>query len=97
MSCQNNFDTRRGLFGLCGLAVIDFPVAFGVESHLEQAVFGIVTLAATRAYKIAAPGGALVVVVFSDRESRPATARDEEHAQMLVLAWFFLHRNQRYK
>src|SRR3954462_7181249 len=52
-----------------------------MESHLEEAVFGIVALAAAWAFEIAAPGGALVIVVFGDREGGAATARDQEHAE----------------
>lgn len=63
------------------LALVDFPVAFGVESHLEETVFRIVTLAAAGADQVAAPGGALVVVVFGDGEGGAAAAGDEEHAE----------------
>jgi len=63
------------------LAVVDLPVTLRMESHLEEAVFGIVALAAAWAFEIAAPGGALVIVVFGDREGGAATARDQEHAE----------------
>ena len=62
-------------------AIVDFPIAFGMESHLEEAVLGIVTLAATGTFQIAAPCGAPVVVVFGYRECSAATAWDQEHAE----------------
>ena len=64
-----------------GLAFIDFPVAFGVKSHLEEAIFGIVALAAAWADHVTAPGGALAIVVFGNREGGAATAGDQEHAE----------------
>ena len=63
------------------LALVDFPVAFGVESHLEEAIFGVVVLAAARADHVATPRGALTVVVLGDCESGAAAAGDEEHAE----------------
>jgi len=61
---------------VAGLAVVDFPVAFGMESHLKEAVLGIVALAAGGAGHVAAPGGAFAVVIFGDRECGAATAGD---------------------
>ena len=58
------------------LTFVDLPVAFGVKSHLEEAVFGIVTFAASGADHVAAPGGAFAVVVFGDGEGGAAAARD---------------------
>src|SRR4051812_28451140 len=55
-----------------------------MESHLEETVFGIVALAAAGAEEIAAPGCALAIVVLGYRESRAATAGDEEHAERLT-------------
>lgn len=59
-----------------GSALVDFPIALRVESHLEQAVFGIVALAAAGADDVATPRGSLLVVVFRDGEGRAATAGD---------------------
>jgi hypothetical protein len=66
------------------LALVDFPVAFGVESHLEQTVLGIVVFAAAGANEIAAPGGPLAIVVFGNCEGGSTTAWDEEHAERLL-------------
>ena len=63
------------------LTVVDFPIAFGVESHLEEAVLGVVAFAAAGAGHVAAPGGAFAVVVFGDGECGAAATGDEEHAE----------------
>ena len=64
-----------------GLAVIDFPVAFGLESHLEEAVFGVVALRAAGADQVAAPGRALAIVVLGHGEGCAAAAGDQKHAE----------------
>lgn len=64
-----------------GLAVVDFPIALGVESHLEEAVFGIVAFAAAGTNHVAAPGGSEAVVIFGYRERSAATAGNQEHAE----------------
>ena len=61
--------------------LVDLPVTLRVESHLKQAVSGIVALPASGAEEIAAPVCALMIVVFGDRKGRSAAARDQEHAQ----------------
>src|SRR5579862_464885 len=84
--------SRRGVLGsrgMKGLAVIHFPIAFGMKAHLEQAVPGIVALAAAGADQIAAPCRSLMIVVLGDRKGRAATARDEEHPQAGVLLCVF--------
>ena len=58
------------------LTFVDLPVAFGVKSHLEEAVFGVVAFAAAGTAEIAAPSRALAVVVFGDGEGGAAAARD---------------------
>ena len=63
------------------LAIIDLPIAFGVESHLEEAILGVVTLAASGADEISAPTCSLPVEVLCDGKSCAATAGDEEHAE----------------
>ncbi len=63
------------------LAVVYLPVAFGMEAHLQKAVLRVVPLAAAGTDEVAAPGGALAIVVFGDCESCSATARDQEHAE----------------
>ncbi len=67
------------------LALIDLPETFALIAELQQAVFGIVALAATRADQMTAPGGAAAVVIFRRSEGGAATARDEEHAKMLLV------------
>jgi len=52
-----------------------------MESHLEETVLGIVTLAASGAGEIAAPSGALTIVVFRDGEGGAAAAGDEKHME----------------
>lgn len=48
-------------------------------AEAEQAVFGVVTLAAGGARNEAANVHALAVKVFGNRETCATTARDEEH------------------
>ena len=72
----------------CRLAVVDFPISFRMESHLKKAVFGIMAFAAAGADQIAAPGGALAIVVLGDGEGGAAAAGDEEHAEV---CWRFYH------
>ena len=79
---------RMTSLGARVLAFVDLPIAFGVKAHLEQAIFGVVALAATWTDEIAAPGGALMVVVFGDGEGASATAGDEEHPQVCELLLF---------
>jgi hypothetical protein len=63
------------------LALVHLPISLGVESHLQQAVLGIVSFAAARTDEIAAPARTLVVVILGDGKRGSATAGDEEHAQ----------------
>jgi len=65
----------------CGSALVDFPVAFGVESHLKEAVFGVVAFAAAGTDHVAAPCSPFAVIIFGDRECGATTAGDEEHAE----------------
>src|SRR5215469_12143013 len=64
-----------------GLALVHLPVALRMESHLKEPVLGVVTLATSGADQVAAPGGALAIVVFGHGEGCAAAAGDEEHAQ----------------
>ena len=52
-----------------------------MEAHLEKTVFGVVPLGASGANQIAAPCGALAIVVLGDGESRAAAAGNEEHVE----------------
>lgn len=66
------------------LAVVDFPIAFGMKTHLEEAVPGVVLLAAAGTGEITAPGRAPAIVVFGDGEGGSATAGNEEHFRRLL-------------
>lgn len=61
--------------------LVDLPVSLGMESHLKEAVLGIVALAASGADQVSAPCSTLAIVVFGDGERGAAAAGDEEHAQ----------------
>ena len=68
--------------GSCAaLTLVDLPIAFPVESHLEKAVPGVVALAAAGADQIAAPGRALAIVVLGHGEGCAAAAGDQKHAE----------------
>jgi len=67
-------------------AIIHLPVAFALIADLEKPIFWVVPLLAVGAFQIAAPGGSLAIVVFSDRESRPAAAGNHKHLERLVVA-----------
>ena len=56
------------------LTPIHSPVSLAVEAELQQAVLGIVSLAALGTLQIAAPRRALAIVVLGDCESCAATA-----------------------
>jgi len=64
-----------------GLAVVHLPISLRVKADLQEAVLGIVPLAAAGANQIAAPRGSLAIVVLGHGERGSATARDQEHAQ----------------
>ena len=78
--CQLGF-RDGGCDGGAWSALIDFPIAFGVESHLEQAVLRIMALAAAGTGHVAAPSRALAIVVLGYGEGGAATAGDQEHAE----------------
>ena len=61
--------------------LVDLPITLRVESHLKQAVPGVVALTASGTDQIAVTTGALVIVVFGYGKGRSAAARDQEHAQ----------------
>src|SRR4029077_18491748 len=63
------------------LALVHLPISLSVKAHLQQPVLGIVPLTTTRTHQIAAPRGALMVIVLCHRERCPTAARDKEHAQ----------------
>ena len=83
---------NRGKGPVKGLALVDFPVPVGVESHLEKAVLGIVSIAATGAHQITAPGRSLAIVVFRYGKRCAAAAGHEKHPQwrLVVFARFGL-------
>jgi hypothetical protein len=61
-----------------------------MESHLQKAILGIVTLAASGTEHVAAPRRPLAVVVLCDGKGHPTAAGDEKHLQASVLIGFFL-------
>ena len=63
------------------LTVVNFPIAFGMESYLKQAVLGVVTLAAAGADQVTTPGGSLAIVVLRHGEGGAAAAWDQKHAE----------------
>jgi hypothetical protein len=63
------------------LAVIHLPITLAVISKTQHAVPGIMELAAPGTFQITAPSGAVMIVVFSDRKRRAATAGHEKHLQ----------------
>ena len=79
MGCENTLGglKRRAV----RLAVIDFPIAFSMESHLEEAVLRIMAFAAAGTDHVAAPGGSVAIVIFGDGEGGAATAGDQEHSE----------------
>ena len=63
--------------GSCAaLTLVDLPIAFRVESHLEEAVLGVVAFAAPGAGQVAAPGGSLTIVILGDGEGCATAAGD---------------------
>jgi hypothetical protein len=61
-------------------ALVHLPVSFAVIAKVQQAIFGVVSLAAYRTDQIAAPRRALPVIILSNRECRAATAGNQQHA-----------------
>src|SRR5208282_635105 len=76
-----NLKMRAPSRAVAELALVDCPIAFGVESHLQQAVLGIVPLAAAGTDEIAAPRRALMIVVLCHGEGCSTAAGNEKHAQ----------------
>jgi len=76
---------KRELGRWLALAVVYLPVALGMKSHLQEAVFGIVPLSAAWTRQISAPRGALMIVIFCNSEGASATAGDEEHPELEIL------------
>jgi hypothetical protein len=56
-----------------------------MESHLEQAILGIVALAASGARQVTTPCRSLAVIILGDGEGHPTTAGDEKHSEPSVL------------
>jgi hypothetical protein len=61
------------------LTLVHLPISFRMETHLQQTVLGVVSLAAARADQVTALGRALMIIIFRHRKGCSATARDEEH------------------
>jgi hypothetical protein len=58
--------------------LVHLPVALAVIANLQQPILRIVSLAAVGTNQITAPGCAAVIVVFRDRERRPAAAWNQK-------------------
>src|SRR5947207_650660 len=67
-------------------ALIAFPIAFEVKSHLQETVLRIMSFLAAGTNEVTPPIRALTIVVFGDGESQPATAGNQEHPQRLLVA-----------
>jgi hypothetical protein len=65
--------------------LIDGPISWTMVANLQQAILGIVPLAAMRAGEIAAPGCALAIVVLGDGKRRAAATGHEIHLQARVV------------
>lgn len=63
------------------LTLVNFPIAFGVEPYLKDAVLGIVALAAAGTNHVTTPRGSPAVIVLGHCERGAAAAWDEEHAE----------------
>src|SRR5579864_2316082 len=81
ISCSSADSLPTSIVAVGRLALIDLPIAFGVESDLEQPVLGVVALAASGAGKITAPGRALMIIVLGDGKGCAAAAWNQKHAQ----------------
>lgn len=61
-----------------------------MKSHLQKAILGIVTLAASGTEHVAAPCCPLAVIILCDGKGHPTAAGDEKHLQASVLVSLFL-------
>src|SRR5579863_5372546 len=64
-----------------GSAVVHFPIALGMETHLQEAILWIVALAASWTGQVPAPGSSLPIEILGDCESDAAAARNQKHAK----------------
>ena len=64
----------------------DFPEALRLVIERQQAIARVVTLAAVRAGNEAAEVHSLAVVILGNGEGGAATAGDQEHARVLLVA-----------
>jgi hypothetical protein len=60
-------------------AAVHLPIAFGLKAELQDPVFGIVALAAARAYEKGPEMSPLAIVILSYDKSRSTTAGNQEH------------------
>jgi hypothetical protein len=66
----------------CPLAFVYFPVSFGLKVKFEQAVLGVMTLAAAGTDQIAAPTVPFPIVIGRNREAYPTAARNHINAKI---------------
>jgi hypothetical protein len=57
-------------------ALVYFPIAFGVKSHLQKTVLGIMSFGAPWTNEVTAPSRALTIVILGDGKGQSATAGD---------------------
>jgi hypothetical protein len=60
-------------------AVVHLPIAFALKAELQDPVFGIVALAAARAYEKGPEMSPFAIVILSDGKSCSTTAGNQEH------------------
>jgi hypothetical protein len=69
-------------------AVVHLPIALALKAELQDSVFGIMALAAARAYEKRPEMSPLTIVIFGDSKSRSTTAGNQEHRELFVLGGF---------
>ena len=61
-----------------------------MESHLQNAILGIVALAASGTEHVTTPCPPLAIIVLCHGKGRPTAAGDEKHSQAGILVGFLL-------
>lgn len=55
-----------------------------MKSYAEEAILGIVAFAAAGTDEIAAPSGAMTIIIFGNSEGGAATAGNKEHSERIA-------------
>jgi hypothetical protein len=71
-----------------GSAFVDFAVACGLITQLQNAIFGVVSLAAIGADEVPTPTHPCAVIFPGDSKASPTAARDQIHSKMPVKGGF---------